>query len=208
MCFTVRGSFIDPTGPHRTRTDNFKHLARLEGLIPAYVATVVEVVRRREFCELLSARSSSSALITFNSARLLAHYSLSLSTSLGPLSSRERDLRSAYRSTFSGKLPWEVRGLSASTDEAIPSLELDVKNSGDDLPELGRESLLGLQQSFAEMEDSLERSNEGRKLQPNNPIKKARRMLDELLASLDELEVQFEKIALGVHVSRFTLRST
>lgn len=32
-----------------TRTDNFKHLARLEGLIPAYVATVAEVVRRREY---------------------------------------------------------------------------------------------------------------------------------------------------------------
>lgn len=34
---------------YRTRTDNFKHLARLEGLIPAYVATVLEVVRRREY---------------------------------------------------------------------------------------------------------------------------------------------------------------
>ncbi|GAA5822681.1 hypothetical protein JCM3770_003366, partial [Rhodotorula araucariae] len=33
----------------RTRTDNFKHLARLEDLIPAYVATVAEVVRRREY---------------------------------------------------------------------------------------------------------------------------------------------------------------
>lgn len=36
----------------RTRTDNFKHLERLAGLIPAYIATVVEVIRRREFGEL------------------------------------------------------------------------------------------------------------------------------------------------------------
>lgn len=33
----------------KTRTDGFKHLARLDGLIPAYVSTVAEVVRRRKF---------------------------------------------------------------------------------------------------------------------------------------------------------------
>ena len=39
------------SSPRRTRTDNFKHLSRLEGLIPAYVATVAEVIRRREYGE-------------------------------------------------------------------------------------------------------------------------------------------------------------
>lgn len=33
----------------RLKTEQFKHLDRLEGLVPAYIATVVEVVRRREF---------------------------------------------------------------------------------------------------------------------------------------------------------------
>lgn len=34
---------------YRLKTDDFKYFVRLEGLLPAYVATVVEVVRRREF---------------------------------------------------------------------------------------------------------------------------------------------------------------
>lgn len=47
------------------------------------------------------------------------------------------------------------------------------------------------------MDDSLEKSGEGRRSQANNPIRKARAMLDELVGSFDHLEEQFEKIALG-----------
>ena len=90
-----------------------------------------------------------------------------------------------------------MRGLSVNTDEAIPLLDLIVKNPGDDLPELGRETVLGLQQAFAEMDESLEKSEEGRRSQADNPIRKARVMLDDLVGSLDRLEEQFEQVSLG-----------
>ncbi|GAA5903685.1 hypothetical protein JCM5296_002118 [Sporobolomyces johnsonii] len=158
----------------RTRTENFKHLARLEGLIPAYVATVAEVVRRREY------------------ARLLTSHSASLSTSLTPLSTTERARRSAYRANFSGKLPWEVRGLGASADEAIPEMALDVDLKGQEgLPELSRETLNNLQRSFRELADSLPPDTSD-----DNPIKKAHNLLDELIRNVDDLSKEFDRISL------------
>ncbi|KAK4697173.1 autophagy-related protein 11, partial [Phenoliferia sp. Uapishka_3] len=109
----------------RVKTDNFKHLARLEGLIPAYVATVVEVVRRREF------------------GRLLEDHSQSVAQSLSHLSSTERTRRTTYRSTFSGKLPWEVKGLGAGTDDVLPAFDVGGNFGTDELPDLGREVLDG-----------------------------------------------------------------
>ena len=58
----------------RTRTDNFKHLSRLEGLIPAYVATVAEVIRRREYGELSARRTLTAASVdlSLTSAQLVS----------------------------------------------------------------------------------------------------------------------------------------
>lgn len=112
----------------RTKTDNFKHLARLEGLIPAYVATLVEIVRRRTF-----------------SSHLLSH-AIAVGESLSHLSLTERARRDDYRGKFSGKLPWEVRGLGLITqDQVVPRLVLEGggKLGVEDLPELGRETLDG-----------------------------------------------------------------
>lgn len=50
---------------HSNKVDGFRHLARLKNMLWAYGATVVEVVRRREFCKSLatSRRSCAGALI-------------------------------------------------------------------------------------------------------------------------------------------------
>jgi len=130
---------------HRTRTENFKHLARLEGLIPAYVATVAEVVRRREYGELesrppINRRSLISSLIA--TGRLLDSHSRSLSVLLEPLTTLELSRRKHYRTNFSGKLPWEVRGLGVGADEIIPEIGFAVDVRGlEGLPELGRDTL-------------------------------------------------------------------
>jgi hypothetical protein len=68
-------TLIDPSATNRTRTDNFKHLARLEGLIPAYVATVAEVVRRREYCPHPPLFSLSLFFSPTESFFLLSHFS-------------------------------------------------------------------------------------------------------------------------------------
>ncbi|BGP47932.1 oligomeric, coiled-coil, peripheral membrane protein [Rhodotorula kratochvilovae] len=156
----------------RTRTDNFKHLARLEDLIPAYVATVAEVVRRREY------------------ARLLGGQSTTLSATFAPLSDTERTRRLQYRQDYSGKLPWEVRGLNAKMDELVPEMALEVLDREQGLPELGRETLDTLQQSFQELDDTL-----GDSAKPGNPLRRARVLLQTLAAAIDDLNADFAHLA-------------
>ncbi|GAA6024052.1 hypothetical protein JCM11491_001613, partial [Sporobolomyces phaffii] len=108
----------------RTRTENFKHLARLEGLIPAYIATVAEVVRRKEY------------------SRLLSTYSASLAELVQPLTTVELSRRRHYRANFSGKLPWEVRGLGSTADELVPEIGFRIDARGvEGLPDLGPDAL-------------------------------------------------------------------
>ncbi|GAA5904051.1 hypothetical protein JCM8208_003427, partial [Rhodotorula glutinis] len=157
----------------RTRTDNFKHLARLEDLIPAYVATVAEVVRRREY------------------ARLLAGQSSTLSATFTPLSDAERSRRQQYRHDFSGKLPWEVRGLNAKTGDIVPEMTLEVLDREQGLPELGKETLDSLQQSFQTLDDAL-----GATAKPGHPLRRALVLLKTLVSAIDDLGADFAHLSL------------
>ncbi|GAA5848045.1 hypothetical protein JCM9279_007426 [Rhodotorula babjevae] len=163
----------------RTRTDNFKHLARLEDLIPAYVATVAEVVRRREY------------------ARLLAGQSTTLSATFMPLSDAERSRRQQYRHDFSGKLPWEVRGLNAKTGDIVPEMALEVLDREQGLPELGRETLDSLQQSFQLLDDAL-----GDSVKPRHPLRRALLLLKSLISAIDELDADFAHLSLEAPTPR------
>lgn len=160
----------------RTKTDNFKHLARLEGLIPAYVATLVEIVRRRSFSDHLQAHSSS------------------VTESLSHLSLTEKARRDEYRVNYSGKLPWEVKGLgNIGNDGLIPKLILEGGVGGrlgvDDLPELGRETLLEMKKTFTDLLTDASTAD--------SPIVKAKVMLEGLLSILDTLELDFKEVALS-----------
>ncbi|SCV71224.1 BQ2448_2812 [Microbotryum intermedium] len=158
----------------RTKTDNFKHLARLEGLIPAYVATIVEIVRRREYGTLLSTHAKG------------------VGQALEVIVGVERDRRGVYRQRFAGKLPWEVKGLSSSggTQESIPFVDLGVRLGSDDqLPELTRSHVEVLLTTLRDVEGNLNVS--GKK----HPIREARILLEGLVQQLDEIKVEFERLA-------------
>ncbi|GAA6064622.1 hypothetical protein JCM10212_006067 [Sporobolomyces blumeae] len=160
----------------RTRTENFKHLARLEGLIPAYVATAAEVVRRREYGRLVSTHASS------------------LSAVIHPLTSKELDRRRHYRSNYSGKLPWEVRGLSVGVDEIVPEIMFDVEKRGvEGLPELGREALDQLRTSFEKLVGELSPTDDS--VGARHPLSKAKELLDELVGNIDRLAQDFDRIS-------------
>lgn len=64
-----------------------------------------------------------------------------MSSTFTPLSDAERSRRQQYRHDFSGKLPWEVRGLNAKTGDVVPEMALEVLDREQGLPELGRETL-------------------------------------------------------------------
>ncbi|GAA5982073.1 hypothetical protein JCM10908_004726 [Rhodotorula pacifica] len=155
-----------------TRTDNFKHLARLEGLIPAYVATVAEVIRRREY------------------AQLLANQSGELTDSYRPLADLERSRRAHYRQTHSGKLPWEVRGLSGSAGERVPELSLEVIGGEEGLPEITTESLDKLASALSRMDEAM-----GEAANADNPVRQARQLVKDLSAGIQEIRDDFARLS-------------
>lgn len=85
----------------------------------------------------------------FRAARLLSQHSGDLAAIYGPLAELERQRRSHYRQTHSGKLPWEVRGLSGSTSERIPEMALEVVGAEEGLPDIGSASLDSEWKEFA-----------------------------------------------------------
>lgn len=68
---------------------------------------------------------------------------MTVEQSVSHLSTAEKSRRLSYRATYSGKLPWEVRGLAVASDEAIPRLMLEggEKVGIEDLPDLSRDAL-------------------------------------------------------------------
>ncbi|KAK4046782.1 oligomeric, coiled-coil, peripheral membrane protein [Microbotryomycetes sp. JL221] len=155
----------------RTRTDNFKHLARLEGLIPAYAATVAEIVRRRHF------------------ASLLADHSGKLVDTLGMVFAPERERRLQYRQRFAGQLPWEVKGLSLLADEPESYINLDLVDRMEDLPHLDRDELITLKDELAaiQLEFALSAGVDR--------IQSASALCDDTLAELDNLFKPLEVVS-------------
>ncbi|GAA5848864.1 hypothetical protein JCM3766R1_003343 [Sporobolomyces carnicolor] len=184
----------------RTRTENFKHLARLEGLIPAYVATVAEVIRRKEY------------------SRLLSSHSTRLSSALEPLTRLELSRRKHYRANFSGKLPWEVRGLQSNLDDLVPEIGFAFDPRGvAGLPDLNRDTLNQLKATFdvlvrdlgprsdavdpsdppdAAAADSRRDPVRDKHDRDHHPLVKARFLLDELVANVDRLIGDFAALTM------------
>ncbi|KDE06625.1 hypothetical protein MVLG_03120 [Microbotryum lychnidis-dioicae p1A1 Lamole] len=158
----------------RTKTDNFKHLARLEGLIPAYVATIVEIVRRREYDGLLRTHAKG------------------LGEALEVIIGVEKEQRGTYRQRYAGKLPWEVKGLSSggTTEEVTPFVDLVVRLGSDEhLPELTRSHVEALLASLRQVEGGMTVSGK------RHPIREARILLESLVQQLDEIKIEFERLA-------------
>ncbi|KAG0667117.1 oligomeric, coiled-coil, peripheral membrane protein [Rhodotorula mucilaginosa] len=155
-----------------TRTDNFKHLSRLEGLIPAYVATVAEVIRRREY------------------ARLLSQHSGDLTAIYRPLAELERQRRTHYRQTHSGKLPWEVRGLSGSTSERIPEMALEVVGGEEGLPDISSASLDKLASTLSRIDEAM-----GQAANIDTTVRQARQLVKDLGVGIENLREEFARLS-------------
>ncbi|KAM0787747.1 hypothetical protein ACM66B_003804 [Microbotryomycetes sp. NB124-2] len=154
----------------RTRTDNFKHLARLENLVPAYVATVAEVVRRRLFAELLNERNEQYLIVAQD------------------VSGRERERRSLYRLKYGGQLPWEVKGIGALADEPDSYIGIETRDRADELPQLVRADLQEIRDEIA----ALQFEADAKFSLPEGPIDMGIRVCDAALTELDQLASVFK----------------
>ncbi|PWN47629.1 hypothetical protein IE53DRAFT_238653 [Violaceomyces palustris] len=150
------------------KVDGFKHLARLKNMLWAYGATVVEVVRRREF------------------ARHFLSKSQSLAELMAKLSAAERKRRQEYRSDVVGQLPWEVKGM----DEAAPSLEITTtRTGGEGVAEVDREDLDLLFKLLDAVDQKLAEAEQSQGFK--SPIPEVRAALEQLSATLDSMENEF-----------------
>lgn len=167
--FTETGSLLAAVDAdlHSNKLDGFKHLHRLKNMLWAYGATVVEVVRRREFAKHFLGKSQSLAEL------------------MAKVSASEWKRRQFYRSDVSSLLPWEVKGM----DDKPPSLEITTPRvSSEGMADLGLADLQALYELLDHIDYQLrEDSIDG----VDSPIPEVKAALQALAAALQDLDDEF-----------------
>jgi autophagy-related protein 11 len=140
--------------------NSFSHIQRLHSMLYAYGATVIEIVRRKEFCELLflvsdyvmSDRglkhdsSTSEHIVSWrswpNSRECL--FNSPSSDLQNIISASERKRRQVYRGEVYGQLPFETRGM----DDPVPTIDFSPSGNLDAPYPLEREDVDGTYEDY------------------------------------------------------------
>ena len=200
---------------------SFSHIARLHSMLYAYGATVVEIVRRKEFGMPIHVDSGVLNADTLHSTVLLpesSKHTRGNGETLVRLSwrrfvicieralrrSNERKRRQAYRNEVQGELPFEVKGL----DDTVPSIDFSPSGSNDSPYTLERTDIDGeyphsvsrapfsSSLDFLRVLDDLEHfARESRDPVAEASVQEARSRLDKLIGKMDTLESGFDRIA-------------
>ncbi|SPO45626.1 related to ATG11 - required for mitophagy [Moesziomyces antarcticus] len=169
--FTETGSLLAAVDAdlHSNKLDGFKHLHRLKNMLWAYGATVVEVVRRREFAKHFLGKSQSLAEL------------------MAKLSASEWKRRQFYRNDVSSLLPWEVKGM----DDKPPSLEITTPRvSNEGTADLSLADLQALYELLDQVDLRLREEAEGQDAAAS-PIPEVKAALQSLAAALQDLDDEF-----------------
>ncbi|KAI0767884.1 hypothetical protein BC629DRAFT_1596149 [Irpex lacteus] len=149
---------------------SFSHIQRLHNMLYAYGATVVEIVRRKEFSQFFFQRAQNILEV------------------MAKMSSNERKRRQLYRSEVHGQLPFDTKGL----DEPVPSIDFSTTGS-DDVPySLERADLNDLLLAMDDLEQFARKSPHPGALAS---VQEARAGLEKLIHKMDGLEAGFDRIA-------------
>ncbi|GJE85510.1 ATG11 domain-containing protein [Phanerochaete sordida] len=153
----------------RTKT-SFSHIQRLHNMLYAYGATVVEIVRRKEFAQFFYQRANSILEV------------------MAKLSANERKRRQVYRGEVHGLLPFEAKGI----DDPVPSLDFSVGGSSELPYSLHRADI----DDFLHVLDDLERfARQSPYPDAIESIQEARANIEKLINKMDMLESGFDRIA-------------
>ncbi|SJX63570.1 related to ATG11-required for mitophagy [Sporisorium reilianum f. sp. reilianum] len=170
--FTETGSLLAAVDAdlHSNKLDGFKHLHRLKNMLWAYGATVVEVVRRREFAKHFLGKSQSLAEL------------------MAKVSASEWKRRQFYRTDVSSLLPWEVKGM----DDKPPSLEITTPRvSSEGMADLGMTDLQSLYELLDQVDQRLRQESDGAEQGADSPIPEVKAALQALAAALQDLDDEF-----------------
>ncbi|KAH7874259.1 putative peripheral membrane protein [Lentinula edodes] len=153
--------------------NSFSHIQRLHNMLYAYGATVVEIVRRKEFARFFYQRAQNILDV------------------MAKLSSSERKRRQVYRSDIHGQLPFETRGMEV---DPVPTIDFSssLGDDSDSAYSLERADVDGLLHVLDDLEELSRTSNDGAAL---TAVRECKASLDKLVAKMDGLESGFDRIA-------------
>ncbi|KAJ6460898.1 putative peripheral membrane protein [Mycena sanguinolenta] len=150
--------------------NSFAHLVRLHNMLYAYGATVIEIVRRKEFSRFFYQRAQSILEV------------------MAKLSASERKRRQVHRGEVHGQLPFETRGM----DDAVPMIDFSPSGNQDASYSLEREDIDGLLRVLDDLENA---SRDAEDLVALAAVRECRTALDKLIVKMDSLESGFDRIA-------------
>ncbi|KZV84188.1 hypothetical protein EXIGLDRAFT_842413 [Exidia glandulosa HHB12029] len=148
----------------------WQHLSRCHNMLYAYGATIIEIVRRKEFARLFAQRAQTIAEV------------------MARFSAAERKRRQVYRSEIHGQLPFETRGLDGDPVQALEMSTATVPDASGSY-HLERVDVVEFVQFVEALEASYGSPGE------DNPVTRSRTMLERALGKLDGLETGFDKMA-------------
>ncbi|KAI5123251.1 hypothetical protein M0805_001340 [Coniferiporia weirii] len=154
-------------GDLRIKT-SFAHIQRLHNMPYAYGATLIEIVRRKEFARFFYQRTQTILEV------------------MAKLTSTERKRRQIYRGDVHGQLPFDTRGM----DDAVPAIDFSPTGGKDGDYSLERSDI----DAFMQMLDAFERSVQADPSMPAQPLQETRRALEKLINRMDSIESSFDRI--------------
>lgn len=148
---------------------SFVHIQRLHNMLYAYGATLIEIVRRKEFTRFFYQRAQSILEI------------------MAKLTATEKRRRQIYRGEVHGQLPFDAKGM----DDSVPTIDFSLAGG----KEMDSEQSYPLERSdvdaFMQMLDDLDQAPYSTSTQP---FSETRRSLNKLLEKMDSIEGSFDKI--------------
>ncbi|KAJ3556242.1 hypothetical protein NP233_g12022 [Leucocoprinus birnbaumii] len=150
--------------------NSFSHIQRLHNMLYAYGATVIEIVRRKEFSRFFFQRAQTILEV------------------MAKLSASERKRRQVYRSEVHGQLPFDTRGM----DDPVPTIDFSPSGSNDASYSLERADVDALVQVLDDLEQYAKASNDEVALRA---VAECKASLGKLIVKMDGLEIGFDRIA-------------
>lgn len=150
--------------------NSFLHIQRLHNMLYAYGATIIEIVRRREFGRFFYQRAQSVLEV------------------MAKLTVSERKRRQIYRSELHGQLPFETRGM----DDPVPTVDFSPIGSSDSYYSLERSDVDAFLHFMDELDQVLQTQNDTIAL---TTVRECRAALDKLVQKMDSIESGFDRIA-------------
>ncbi|KAJ7119956.1 putative peripheral membrane protein [Mycena crocata] len=150
--------------------NSFPHIQRLHNMLYAYGATVIEIVRRKEFARFFYQRAQSILEV------------------MAQLSASERKRRQVHRGEVHGQLPFETRGM----EDPVPTIDFSPTGNLDTSYSLERGDVDGLLHVLDDLENA---SRTGNDLVALAAVRECRAALEKLVVKMDSLESGFDRIA-------------